>query len=461
MNKDFYLFKPKDFYHKWQDIGDVFKRATGVLERIDQKYFYWDRLGAYNWLQLSDRGAEKEYPLGDEARTILVNHIDDIINKVLGASDSDSIDLISLGVGNGRDDNLIIDRINKKNKKNIIHFFAYDISIDLICHSLIRIKKRHINLLGSNRLILHAINDDFDNLPSFQKIFNRGENIKLFHFLGSTISNFDEHYIIDKISSVLGHNDYLLIGVDCGHDNIFTESKDKINNFIEKNSSSQLGYKFLLGPIKSFIAMHSCEDDCLESFKLIMPHIHDIANDKIEIYGKESSSNISRINNTLTMQYRIGLENQNDKDKEDDDNKDPVLNISHKYCLESFLKYMISEKKFNIIAEYAPEIIKSKTTRYCLILLQKTDMNEIERKKSELIRLIEKKIYNELHAEDYAEELNTDQLDEANNIKLGEYRNQIEIEVLEKWLRPETPLVTIIQGYKSIKEKKEEQIRRK
>ncbi len=36
------------------------------------------------------------------------------------------------------------------------------------------------------------------------------------------------------------------------------------------------------------------------------------------------------------MKYRIGLKNQNFKGIKNDVNNDPILNISHKYRIESF-----------------------------------------------------------------------------------------------------------------------------
>lgn len=458
MNEEFFLIKPISFYDCQADYKKAFRKSGS---RLDQKYFYWDRLGAYNWLKLCHKQGREEYPLGDDARTELKKNINDIVEKILSDSEHDSIDIISLGVGNGQDDDVIIGAIKETERINHINFFAYDISIDLICHSLLEIEKNHSDIIIADKLSLHAINDDFENLDSdYNETFHQNENIKLFHLLGSTISNFDEDDLIYKISSVLGEKDYLLIGVDCGHDNIFSLSTKERNKFIIKNSNSELGYNFLLGPIKSALAMYVNEQHkCLKRYNSILPYIHSLKNNKIKIYGEESSyikkeppNTISKIDNTLTMKYRIGLKNQNFKGIKNDVNNDPILNISHKYRIESFLDYLSKRNEFKEIAVYAPEIITSKSTRYCLVLLQKTAMNNKEQKEIELSRKLEIRISIILSKR---KDLSEDTREKAKRIQ-SELRDNCHLigeEQLEKWLDDNLPLETLILEYEKFMKK--------
>jgi len=160
--------------------------------------------------------------------------------------------LVLYGLGTGDTEMILVNSLLKKEKfVDIIGLEVQAKFIDGFIQSLENIsiedEDYKINFLGINGLFEEISKEDF-------KI---GNNKRAHIILGNTIGNFEENEIFEKLNSLMGSGDILLIGfqTDENIDNIFKQySENKMfNDFIKKNISSSNELRWLINKGKSQI----------------------------------------------------------------------------------------------------------------------------------------------------------------------------------------------------------------
>ncbi len=329
---------------------------------LSQKYFYFNSYCAYNWIKLvEDRN---NYKLSHQSYTLLQECFNEILN-IIQEQNNESISYVSLGVGDGKDDCYILDKL-LDSKYNRIDYYLYDISFDLISYTLNHITSslsKNIDKIANIKIF----NSDFEFIQGFSKDFKSDTNPKLFSMLGSTISNFNETWLMKKIINVMSIGDYLLLSVDCALDKI------GLNALQSNSTSSSKGKEFLRGPLNYALLLASNlnfkqlpSSNILKEIKEFQKRITDIQISSEVIEG--DLSNMSKYGDCCTVSYNIqSFDHIN------------MLNFSHKYKTDTVSRFFISlglELVYELQGYSKPEIVLSTDVCSCSIfLLRKTEQD--------------------------------------------------------------------------------------
>jgi hypothetical protein len=190
---------------KHSDINEEFANCLRNRKLVSKFLFFGDEV-AKKHLQLMD--SKKDYPLFKISMDHLNENIDVIIQKVL--SSGKDIRLISLGIGNGQKDEIILSKILEKiHNDESIEYFIFDISSPMLRKGLGHIK---FNLDDDvSRILIKVFPVDFEDIDSILKEENIGDKQNLFVLLGNTLGNFQETTLLKKIYKSMVNGDFLLI----------------------------------------------------------------------------------------------------------------------------------------------------------------------------------------------------------------------------------------------------------
>lgn len=325
--------------------------------QVKQKYFYHSAICAKNWIELvQDTG---NYTLAYQARKLLEIYIQEILDKIKNDTDSTNLSFISLGVGDGKDDILILSKA--KQFKNV-NYFLYDISYPLITHTLKQVESSFPENETSNIKKIIIMNSDFLRIEDHKNNFLT--HPKLFCLLGSTMSNFEEDILLRNIYNTMSNNDYFLLGVDCALD------KFTVNQLLNNSSKSNKGLAFLQGPLEyaKFLVTN-------KYFNSYQRHQWVKNINSIKAFNlKPIQENRSRIENAITIVYQ-----HNEK-------KNILVNHSHKYTTDDVINYIQNEIGMESVLDYRgannPEIVHSQDScSYSLLLFKKNALKEKQNNK--------------------------------------------------------------------------------
>ena len=184
--------------HSDEFAMDVLIGLSAQLKSIPAKYFY-DDIGSELFQKISQH--PDYYPTKTEFS--IFQNAAAIIPQVLNTQE---IDIIELGAGDGHKSKLVIDGFLQHGSK--VNFYPIDIS-EKAMHLLGK------NLLNSANLSIHGIVADyFTGLNHLKRI---SSNPKLVLFLGSNIGNFDKQQSTEFLKRLwlsLNESDHVLIGYD-------------------------------------------------------------------------------------------------------------------------------------------------------------------------------------------------------------------------------------------------------
>ncbi|MGK4028187.1 L-histidine N(alpha)-methyltransferase [Bacteroides uniformis] len=324
--------------------------------QVKQKYFYHSAICAKNWIELvKDTG---NYTLAYQARKLLETHIQTILDKIKRDTKSTNLSFISLGVGDGKDDILIL---SKAKQFDSVNYFLYDISYPLITHTLKQVESSFPENEQSNIKKIIIMNSDFLRIEDHKNNFLT--HPKLFCLLGSTMSNFEEDTLLRNIYNTMSNNDYFLLGVDCALD------KFSVTQLLNDSSKSNKGLAFLQGPLE--YAKFLVTNKYFNSYKRQQwaKNINSIKAFNL----KPIQENRSRIgNDAITIAYQHN------------DMKNILVNHSHKYKTNDVIDYIQNEIGMQLVLNFKgvddSEIVHSRDScSYSLLLFQKIE-DDIQKK---------------------------------------------------------------------------------
>jgi hypothetical protein len=146
---------------------------------------------------------------------LVTRNVDDFLDHVLSKA-SKPICLVSLGIGDGKKDAVIINKLLGK-QDNPVKYYMIDKSDEMVKIGIKNLKNS-IPQSEQLRLTIMPFDADFsklvearDGIPNeFQKILGN-EYTKLFLLLGNTLGNFQEEVLLGEITQVMHRDDWLLI----------------------------------------------------------------------------------------------------------------------------------------------------------------------------------------------------------------------------------------------------------
>jgi len=316
---------------------------------IPHKFFYWDFHCSDLWRILAD---SSHFQTHNQFACLLDDKFNEIHNVIIDCTNKKPYDLISLGVGIGEDDIVILKEIVKNlinsKEKYRCSFIMVDISVHLIKYALMRIKEKIQNL--ADFLDVAIFNIDIFELDKYEFHFDAcSENPRLFCFLGSTLGNYEEYSLLCNLSKIMRKEDFFLLGVDCP---IGKYGDDKI---LKRYSEADEGFNFLLGPLRSYGILAKIKKE--EAIRLIFPDFP--VEDPIPI-----------VTNSKHILHKIDLDRYG--------HGIIKLNKSTKYHLDSLKKWLRDQFKFKILYETKPDEkytgLKIEGCYYTLLLLSKTEI---------------------------------------------------------------------------------------
>ena len=185
-----------------QFADDVLNGLQSKPKRIPAKYFYDDQ-GSILFQKIT---SHKDYYLTQAEYEILDNIKDELPNRI----DSDEIDIIELGVGDGHKTQLVLDG-----------FFRHGIKVNLYPIDISEKAMQQLAVtLGQHELLtVHGVIAEY--FSGLSHVRRHSTNRQLVLFLGSNIGNFNalqSQRFLKQLRGILGKGDHALIGFDLKKD---------------------------------------------------------------------------------------------------------------------------------------------------------------------------------------------------------------------------------------------------
>lgn len=201
-----HVFDSRDTY--------VAKLREAVLEgeKVPPKFQFAAADGGSHWLKLC---RSKNYQYFDRAKAHLRLNATKLADAAYkAAAGTSSVDLVSLGCGNGTKDALILQSlIAKLTGREYVYYYPIDIS-DILLVEAVRYVSQHVR--DHSRLRCKAVLGDFTHLSAFSAITAYRRNTKLFSALGNVLGSFDEEEILNSISEAMAPGDLVLLEANIG-----------------------------------------------------------------------------------------------------------------------------------------------------------------------------------------------------------------------------------------------------
>jgi len=367
----YWLIPSVDRIKMVDDLSEEVKQG-----RISHRFFYWDVECSYNWVKLE---VAPDYALSKQARQMVDCGFELIHNRIIEKV-TKPYDIVNLGVGTGVDDIIMLRTLSRFTSNEYsgtdVSYFPVDISYDLLLHTLRNVSEDEA--IAKDAVVAYVLNGDFQKLTTYKNTLSRlSTGPKLFTFLGSTLSNYREGELLEKIRDTMGPDDFLLLGVDCIYER---KTPAAIKRIYEKSES---GKRFLLGPIRSIQSLARPRE---------FPHLTDLrARDLVtEAYMAYDKSDLKEENAAVTVVHVLKGEGFGSLE----------LNLTHKYKLEPLADFLTKQRfttvKDPIQPPQVPGVGAFDDCYYVFFLLRKSEQKSPE-EHTELARnFIEKHILEKL-----------------------------------------------------------------
>lgn len=165
---------------------------------IPSRFSYWGKDETWGWLKVCQ---SERYNVFRKGFNFLKNELPDIISFI--KTKEKKINFISMGIGNGLKDAIIINELSRNIK---VSYFPIDISLDMLDAGM-------INIAESKMDITAFVSDFSDFLEMTKRIRDKNNAPLLISILGNTLGNFGQVEILNSIKRGMNKNDYLLMEI--------------------------------------------------------------------------------------------------------------------------------------------------------------------------------------------------------------------------------------------------------
>ncbi len=180
---------------------------------IPTKFLYWTDDACHLWIETCN---EPEYRFYRDSLIQLKEIAPNIATEVLSSCGNTSLDLISLGCGDGKKDAILLSSLVNllKNDGNIL-YYPVDINATMIVEALRAIARFPLEM---NKLETKAIIGDISCLDSLKPIYEYRNSPNIFSILGNTLGNNSEEEILSSLDDGMFSGDFLLIEFSAASD---------------------------------------------------------------------------------------------------------------------------------------------------------------------------------------------------------------------------------------------------
>jgi Histidine-specific methyltransferase, SAM-dependent/Predicted nucleotide-binding protein containing TIR-like domain len=177
-------------------------------EVIPSMYYYATEEGAEYWLNMS---ANPGYRFKSNSNR-LIKQVSSTVAQTIRdhVADGSSLDVISLGSGDGQKDRVLLSELNAKIAE--ITYYPLDISDTLIVEC---IKNVHDGAFDYAGMKTKAIIGDFIDLQLLRSVYEDRPAPNMFSVLGNTFGNTDEAQIVEALQNSMYPGDFVLIEINC------------------------------------------------------------------------------------------------------------------------------------------------------------------------------------------------------------------------------------------------------
>lgn len=178
--------------------------ADGLSKRtVDSKFTYWGQEVTKQYIELLQTN---QYKMRKITSDLLSDNITKIIKKI--SNESKGIRVISLGIGDGYKDAIILNKICEI-VNTPIDYWIIEFSYEMLKIGLKNVQEK-LGEVNNRRIDSKLFQTDFLDINILVDLLN-DDKINLFLLLGNTLGNFPEDVLLNKISSVMHIGDYFLI----------------------------------------------------------------------------------------------------------------------------------------------------------------------------------------------------------------------------------------------------------
>lgn len=176
---------------------------------IPSLYYYVTDEGAAYWLAMS---SNSQYRFKSNSGRLIRRHAPQVAATIREQANGDgSVDLVSLGSGDGQKDRVLLaELINAEIPA--ITYYPLDISDALIVECIGNIHDSAFDYVGMKT---KAIIGDFLDLHLFRSIYEDRPSPNVFSVLGNTFGNTDEAQILEALEKSMYPGDFVLIEINC------------------------------------------------------------------------------------------------------------------------------------------------------------------------------------------------------------------------------------------------------
>ncbi|MET0622466.1 MAG: L-histidine N(alpha)-methyltransferase [Pyrinomonadaceae bacterium] len=213
---------------------------------IELKYHYLGVTCAKHWLALC-----QNYDYGHkELIESIATHFDEVID--ICNFGSSSVDLISLGSGDGQIDVRLLSKLTRS-IPNFEYYYCIDISFELLQQAVAHIVECSDKQYFGKRFRIKAIHGDFIELRRLAPIYTFDDSVNFFTLNGNTLGNHNEADLLQAIREGMETNDLLFLDVrlhkldswdGC---RAITEEEKQI---VMSGYSNPLNTRFAFGPLE-------------------------------------------------------------------------------------------------------------------------------------------------------------------------------------------------------------------
>jgi uncharacterized SAM-dependent methyltransferase len=282
--------------HKKSDSREEIINFIRNSSLIPPKYTYKFDSGCALWLALCK---DAEYKYFHNSISFFTKNIDKILDLIGTKIINNSPDLISLGPGNGKKDQIFLNKIIKRqDTKSEMYYYPFDINPSMISSAIATVTD--IKKIADNIKIKAIVSDFSTTLKSFSPVYQYRLEPNIFTLLGNTLGNFEnETNFLSQIRQAMFPEDVLIIEVRLQSDRKsviggseelnkrfdFTPLEvigvqydpDKLKYDIYENRSTISGTQSIIASYHTFTMLG--EDEIIESANL--SYVHEYENPEV------------------------------------------------------------------------------------------------------------------------------------------------------------------------------------
>jgi hypothetical protein len=218
---------------------------TKIVDTIAQElvlptvYAYLTNAGFHNWLRLTQ---DESYEYYADSRDLLRRKASKLADKIKEVLDTDKLDLISLGPGDGAKDVVILRALTEKHfDASDLYYYPFDVNPSMISQAM--------NTTGGVRSLkkiqVKAILAEFASLPQFSAIYQYRPAPNVLTLLGNTLGNLsnDRLFLEQIYGGAMSSGDLFLLEVRKAQESAAT-LRTEANKEFDFGPLEQIGIPF-------------------------------------------------------------------------------------------------------------------------------------------------------------------------------------------------------------------------